>query len=162
MLFLDKNKMEESFRDEAVGHTLYKIYGDRARSEGLEDIARLYYDTSENELSHAKAFYDELNGKEAIEKQMRRAIADEEADARKYHEWHADDGDARLLALSKVEAGHGERFKKRLRDFEGGTDYNCEKPASWRCHRCGFVASGRNAPTVCPLCFASQGSFYRE
>ena len=67
-LFLDKNKMEESFRDEAVGHTLYKIYGDRARSEGLEDIARLYYDTSENELSHAKAFYDELNGKEAIEK----------------------------------------------------------------------------------------------
>ena len=162
MLFLDKNKMNESFRDEAVGHTLYKIYGDKARSEGLEDIARLYYDTSENEFAHAKAFYDEMNGHETVEGQMRRAIADEEADARKYHEWHADDGDARLLALAEIESAHGDQFKKRLREFENGEDYTDERPTKWHCHRCGFVASGRSAPTVCPLCFASQGSFYRE
>ena len=162
MLFLEKNKMSESFRDEAVGHTLYKIYGDKAKSEGLLDIARMYYDTSEHEFAHAKAFYDELNGSETVENQMRRAIADEEADARKYHEWHADDGDARLLALSEIERMHGEQFKKRLRDFESGEDYNRDKPTKWCCHRCGFTSSGRSAPTVCPLCFASQGSFYRE
>ena len=159
---MDKNKMEESFRDEAVGHTLYKIYGDKAKSEGLDDIARLYYDTAENEFAHAKLFYDEINGAETVEHQMRRAIDDEKKDAKKYHEWHADDGDSKLFALSEIEASHAERFKKRLQDFEDGTDYNSEVPRKWRCHRCGFVSLGRSAPTVCPLCFASQGSFYRE
>ena len=158
---MDKDKMQDGFRNEAVSHTLYKIYGDKAKSEGLLDIAKLFYDTSENDFAHARMFFDEMNGDTIVEDDLLRAAKQKEAAAKNYKDWHDEEGDVCLQALSDVEAMHGEQFRTTLDEFDNGRAFSSDTPSKWQCRHCGFIAEGRDAPTVCPLCLGSQGCFHK-
>lgn len=107
-------------------------------------------------------FFDEIFGDVGVSSYLKLAVADEKEDSDGYHEWHAEDGNVRLKALSEVERKHYEVFERTLKRMEDNTLFDDSVPTAWECCRCGFEARGRSAPTVCPLCFASQGSFYRE
>lgn len=158
------NKTEENLRaafaGESQARNKYVYFAKAARNEGLHYIAKIFEETAENEVQHAKESFKLLKGigntkdnlKKAIEgehyetDQMypsfeKQALADKNMDA------------ARLFKeTGEVEAHHEKRYKKLLEMVEKGTVYKRDKPIRWKCSQCGYIHEGTEPPEKCPCC----------
>jgi len=55
----------------------------------------------------------------------------------------------RLRAIAVAEEHHEERFRKLLREVEGGTVFKKDRGIWWVCRECGYVYFGREPPERC-------------
>ena len=172
-----------SFAGESQARTRYTLFAERAIEEGYEQIAAIFLETANQELSHARRFFSLLEGGSVEIKAGYPAgvVGDTktnlaEAAAGEHEEWSTlyenfakvaqDEGFPNIAntykLIAKVETMHEQRYLKLLERLTDGTEFEEAEPGEWKCRRCGFVADAKSAPKRCPVCGADQGWFERK
>ena len=181
--------LAKAFVGESQARNRYTMYAKVAKNEGFEQIAEIFLLTADNEREHASKLFkliNELNGKKGkagqdlkieagvptvygtTEDNLRAAIAGENYEHTQMYPEFAKDAEeeglkdiaARLLAISKAEEHHEERYRKLLEVVSTGTIFKKEKPVMWVCRECGYVHFGTTPPDACPSCDHAK-AFYQ-
>ena len=172
-----------SFAGESQARSRYTLFAEKAREEGYEQIAAIFMETAEQELSHARQFFSLLEGGPVeitagypagvvgdTKKNLAEAAAGEREEWSDLYENFAktaqDEGFPQIAntfrLVAKVEQVHEARYVKLLERLESGTEFEEPEPIEWQCRRCGFTITAKAAPKRCPVCGADQGWFQRK
>lgn len=172
-----------SFAGESQARSRYTLFADKALEEGYRQIAAVFLETAEQELSHARGFFSYLEGGSVeitaaypagIVGDTKTNLA--EAAAGEREEWSELYEDFAKVAteegfpqiantfklVAKVEQMHEARYIKLLERLENGTVFEQEEATEWMCRRCGFTITAKAAPKRCPICGVDQGWFERK
>lgn len=172
-----------AFAGESQARSRYTLFARRAKEEGYHQIAEVFLETAENELEHAKLFFNQLEGgtveitagyPAGVVGDTRKNLA--EAAAGEREEWSdlyenfaktaEDEGFPRVASIfklvAKVEVEHEKRYIRLLERLETGTEFKQEEETEWKCSVCGYVHKGKAAPGKCPVCGEPQGMFERK
>ena len=173
----------KAFAGESQARNRYEFFAKQAKAEGLEQIAALFMETAENERSHAKQFFKQLEGrmveitatypagKIGTTLENLKAAADGEneewTDAYPHFADIAEaEGFANIAAtfrkIAAVEAQHEKRYLRLLEKVEAGTVFSREEETTWQCRNCVHVHVGKDAPKACPTCAHPQAYFEEE
>lgn len=162
-----------AFAGESQARNRYAYFSSVAKKEGYEQIAALFMETAENEVSHAKQFFKFLEGGEVsitaaypagvigTTAECLKAAADGER--HEHTQLYPDAADVadregfKSIALcfrliSKVEVQHELRYRKLLDNLEKGLVFKKTVPVKWKCRKCGYVHEGLEALEKCPAC----------
>ncbi len=172
-----------SFAGESQARSRYTLFAQKAKEEGYEQIAAVFLETAEQELSHARQFFSLLEGGSVeicaaypagvvgdTKANLAEAAAGEREEWGKLYESFArtatDEGFPHIANLYKlianVEQMHEKRYLKLLERLENGTEFEQAEPVEWMCRRCGFTVNAKAAPKRCPVCGVDQGWFQRK
>lgn len=172
-----------SFAGESQARSRYTLFAEKAREEGYEQIAAVFMETAEQELSHARQFFSLLEGGTVeitagypagvvgdTKKNLAEAAAGEREEWSDLYENFAktaqDEGFPQIAntfrLVAKVEQVHEARYVKLLERLESGTEFEEPEPIEWQCRRCGFTITAKAPPKRCPVCGADQGWFQRK
>jgi rubrerythrin len=173
--------LTKAFIGESQARNRYTFYSKVAKKEGFEQIASIFLITADNEKTHAKRLFEHINelkkrSKEDLDEidveakaptvygntveNLEAAIAGEHYE---YSEMYPEFAEAaekegltdiakRLKSIAKAEEHHEERYKKLLKEVEGGTVFKKDKEVWWVCRECGYVHFGTEPPAKCPAC----------
>jgi rubrerythrin len=162
-----------AFAGESQARNRYTYFASAARKEGLEQIAKIFIETSENEKEHAKVFFQHLEGGsvEISASYPAGTIKDTKsnleaaADGEKM-EWTAiyaesgkiarDEGFPDIASsfeqISKVEKFHEARYRKLINNIANGEVFKKNTRVKWHCANCGYIYEGTEPPRQCPAC----------
>lgn len=172
-----------SFAGESQARSRYTLFAEKAREEGYEQIAAIFLETAEQELSHARQFFSLLEGgtveihaayPAGVVGDTKTNLA--EAAAGEREEWGdlydnfakvaQEEGFPQIAntyrLIAKVEQMHEARYLKLLERLENGTEFEEAEAVEWMCRQCGFTISAKSAPKRCPVCGRDQGWFERK
>jgi len=175
----EKNLLK-AFAGESQARNRYDYFAKVAQKEGLEQIAALFLETADNERSHAKQFFKQLEGgsveitatypagKIGTTLENLKAAADGENE-----EWTdlypefariADEEGFKRIALlfrsiAKVEEAHEKRYRKLYQNLVEGKVFERDGKVVWKCRVCGFLHESTKPPLKCPVCEHSQAYF---
>lgn len=173
----------KSFAGESQARTRYAIFAKVAKKEGFEQIAAIFQETADNEMAHAKSFFEFLDEGmlEITATYPAGPIGDtarnlREAAAGEHEEWSAmyiefadvaeKEGFKRIAnhfrLVASVEQAHEARYQKLLERVLAGTVFSDSEDVVWMCRHCGYLHRGKNAPKRCPVCDHPQGYFERH
>ena len=169
-----------AFAGESQARNRYTYFAKVAKKEGYEQIAAIFLETAENEMEHAKLFYQHI-GKTPLghvdsfypfelgttEENLTSAIAGE------MEEYDVLYNEAEMIAKEEgfdsiadtfhhvrhAEEHHARRYKALLDVLKEGTIFDKDIETSWLCRKCGYVAVGKSAPGHCPNCHHPQAYF---
>lgn len=172
-----------SFAGESQARSRYTLFAEKAIEEGYQQIAAIFLETAEQELSHARGFFSFLEGGTATITAGYPAgvVADTktnlaEAAAGEREEWSdlyenfakvaQEEGFPKIAnhfrMVAKVEQMHEARYMRLLERMENGQVFEQAEPVEWMCRKCGFTISAKAAPKRCPVCGMDQGWFERK
>ena len=172
-----------SFAGESQARSRYTLFAEKAREEGYEQIAAVFLETAEQELSHARRFFSMLEGVTVeitaaypagvvgdTAKNLAEAAAGEREEWGELYESFAktaqEEGFPQIANLyrliAKVEQMHEQRNLKLLERLENGREFEEAEPIEWMCRKCGFTITAKSAPKRCPVCGMDQGWFERR
>lgn len=162
----EKN-LQEAFAGESQARNKYTYYSEVARNEGYEQIAELFLKTALNEKSHAKMWFDELNGLGDTAENLLHAAEGENYEWTDMYDGFAktaeDEGFPELAAkfrlVAAIEKRHEERYRALLKNVETAKVFEKSEVKVWECRNCGHIVVGTAAPEVCPTCLYSQSFF---
>jgi rubrerythrin len=170
----------KAFAGESQARNRYGFYAKVADKEGFKQISAIFEETSEHERSHAKRFFDFLEGRPVeitaiyTAGKIKTTVENLHAAAEGEYEEHTslypgfaqtakEEGFAEIAAvfkiIAKVEIEHERRFRKLLKNMEEGKLFKKDEVKKWKCRKCGFVHEGKEAPEKCPACLHPQGYF---
>jgi rubrerythrin len=181
--------LAKAFIGESQARNRYTFYSKVAREEGFEQIAEIFLLTADNEKEHAKWDFKmlkevldktgenipEFNVEASVplilgntSDNLKAAIAGENYEQTTMYPEFADTAEKegfpeiakRLRAIAKAEAHHEERYRKLLKEVEGGTIFKKDTQVFWVCRECGYVHFGTEPPEKCPSCDHLK-SFYQ-
>ena len=162
-----------SFAGESQARSRYTLFAEKAKEEGYEQIAAIFLETAEQELSHAEQFFSLLEGGVVNINAGYPAgvVADtmtnlREAAAGEREEWSdlyasfaktaEEEGFTQIANLykliAKVEVEHEQRYLRLLDRLTNGQEFSTEEETEWQCMHCGYVHKGKSAPKRCPVC----------
>jgi rubrerythrin len=155
-----EDNLKESFAGESQARTKYDFFAKVARKEGYHYIAKIFEETSLNEMQHAKEEFKLLKGIGDTAANLKAAIAGEHHETsgmypqmQKDAEEEGNEEAAQLFKeIAEVEAHHEERYKKLLGMVEKGTVYKRDSSVKWKCSKCGHIHEGTEPPKECPSC----------
>ena len=169
-----------AFAGESQARNRYTYFASAARKEGLEQIANIFIETSENEKEHAKVFFKHLEGGDVqiTASYPAGVIGDTKANlelaaAGEKLEWTVlyanfgkiakDEGFPDVARsfeqVAKVERFHEARYRKLIQNITNKEVFKKSAAVKWHCTNCGYVSEGAEAPRECPACKQPQ-SFY--
>jgi rubrerythrin len=162
-----EENLRAAFAGESQARNKYTYYAKVARKEGYHYIAKLFEETADNEMRHAKDLLTLTQKLGDTAANLRAAAAGEEYETKDMYPTFAKEAeaegnrDAALLfkLIAKVEERHLARFQKLLEMIEAGTVYKRETPIKWKCSVCGYVHEGREPPQKCPCCAHAREYF---
>ena len=155
-----EENLKEAFAGESQARNKYLFFAKVAREEGFNYIAKIFEETADNEMQHAKEEFKLLHGIGNTVANLKSAIEGEhfetedmyprmQADAEKEKNVDA----AKLFReVGKIEKHHEERYKKLLQLVESGDVWKRDSSIKWKCMKCGHIHEGKEAPKVCPSC----------
>lgn len=163
----EKN-LEAALAGESIARNKYTFFAEKAKADGYEQIAQLFYETADNEKAHAEMWFKLLTGKSGSTEENLQLAADGE-----YYEWsdmypqfaqtarqEGFDFIATLFdKVAEIEKHHEERYKKLLNNVKEKLVFSKDGEAVWICRNCGHICVGKSAPTVCPVCAYPQSYF---
>ena len=149
-----------AFSGESQARNKYTYFAKVARKEGYHYIARIFEETADNEMQHAKDEFKMLGGIGDTVTNLKEAMDGEHYEnsdmypgfAKTAKEEGLEEAARLFEQIAKVEKKHEARYAKLLKLVEKGTVYKREKPIQWKCSKCGFVHEGIEPPTKCPSC----------
>lgn len=170
--------LARSFAGEAQARNRYHFFAKKLRDEGYEALYRTVTEIENNELAHAKMFYNYLTDNPdfgyknididggypyilgTVTVNLQSAAAGESDEANiiypKFAKIAREEGFAEIATtyelIAKVEAEHEKIFKAMEQHIVNGTLYKRNEPIKWKCENCGFEYSSENAFDSCPLC----------
>ena len=180
--------LAKAFIGESQARNRYTFYAKIAKKEGFEQIADIFLVTAENEKEHANNLFkliselkkrgnekpDEVKVEAAAptvlggtKENLMASIAGENYEYTKMYPEFADVAEKegfpgiaeKLRAIAKAEEHHEERYKKLLRQVDGGTFFKKEDDVWWVCRECGYIHFGKEPPKNCPSCDHSRRYF---
>ena len=162
----EKN-LRAAFAGESQARNKYTYFAKVARKEGYHYIAKVFEETADNEMRHAKDELALLGGIGDTKANLKEAIEGEHYETTEMYPAFAKQADeednaeaARLFTqIAKIEEHHEQRYRRLLEMVENGTVYKREQPIRWKCSVCGFVAEGTEPPAKCPAC-KHPGEYY--
>lgn len=172
-----------SFAGESQARSRYTLFAQKAIDEGYQQIAAIFLETAEQELSHAKQFFSLLEGgtveiKAGYPAGVIGTTAENlaAAAAGEKEEWSdlyasfaktaEEEGFPQIALLyrniAKAETMHEDRYNRVLARLQSGEEFSSPEPVEWMCRKCGFVVTAKSAPKRCPVCGVDQGWFERK
>jgi len=175
-----------AFAGESQARTRYTLFAEKAREESYEQIAAVFEETARQELSHARMFFNRLEGGQVTVNGAAYpagTVGDtltnlREARDGEHEEWGAlyasfgetareegfNDVAALFKLVSKAEQMHEARYETLVKRLESETEFRSAdgEEEEWYCRECGYVHRGTAAPGRCPLCGKPQGYFERK
>ncbi len=155
-----EENLKNAFAGESQARNKYTYFAKIARKEGYLYIAKIFEETADNEMQHAKDEFKLLNGIGDTKANLRAAIDGERYEnSEMYPQFEKDakeEGNQKAAGLfkqvSEVEKKHEERFRELLKMVENGTVFKRDKEIEWKCSKCGYVHRGTEPPEKCPSC----------
>lgn len=162
-----------AYMAESSAYTRYTFYAAQANKESYFPIERVFTETANNELRHAKVFFKFLEGGNVevpmgvdagviadTASNLATAAHEELVEGVELYTNSAKVADeegfteiaAHFRAIAKIEEHHRRRFERYLKQVKEGTVWKREKPIKWQCLVCGFIYEGTEPPKVCPAC----------
>ncbi len=170
----------KSFAGESQARNRYTMFAEKAREEGLEQMAAIFMETAEQEREHAKRFFSFLEGGmveitasypagvvgNTLENLKAAADGENEEWTDLYPEFAriAEEEGFKQIAsvfklIAKVEAHHEARYRKLYQNLEEGKVFEKDEKVIWKCRNCGFLHESEKAPKTCPACLYPQSYF---
>ena len=170
----------KAFAGESQARNRYEFFARQAQQEGLEQIADVFLKTATQEKTHAKRFFQFLQGGEVeitarfpagkigtTAENLKAAAAGENEEWTKlyveFSEVAKAEGFSEVAAafklIAKAEAEHEKRYLRFLRKLELGEVFAKPTKVRWECRNCGYVHEGSKAPDKCPACLHPQAYF---
>lgn len=164
--------LQAAFAGESQARNKYTYFASKAKKEGYEQIAAIFFETAENEKEHAKLWFKYLHGGEVPSTEENLLAAangenDEWTDMYPRFAEIAEKEGFKEIALKfrmvgEIERHHEERYKKLLENVKGGVVYVAKDVAVWKCRNCGHIVVGKYAPELCPVCKHPKSYFELE
>ena len=156
--------LQAAFAGESQARNKYTFFAKVARKEGYHYIAKIFEETAENEMQHAKDHFKMLNGIGDTVANLKAAMGGEDYEVESMYPQFAKEAEeegetAAAIAfqqVAKIEAHHRERYKKLLELVESGNVFKREQPIKWKCGVCGYIVEGTEPPPKCPSCKHSK------
>ena len=156
--------LKAAFAGESQARNKYTFFAKVSRKEGYHYIAKIFEETAENEMQHAKDHLKLLNGIGDTAANLKEAFGGEDHEVESMYPGFAKDAEeegeqAAAIAfkqVAKIEAHHRARYNKLLEMVEAGTVFKREQPIKWKCSICGYVYEGTEPPPKCPSCKHSK------
>lgn len=151
-----------AFTGESRACTLYHLYAERARRDGLQQIGDLLDETAGHEEAHAELFCRILHRGELPDtaENLRAAAAAERRESKAVYPRFAQtaqtEGYPELAdlfdAIAGIEAAHQARLQKLLENLENDEVFQKPCRRAWVCMNCGHLVYGDAAPDGCAVC----------
>ena len=154
------DNLKAAFAGESQARNKYTFFAKAARKEGYHYIAKIFEETAENEVRHARDHFKMLNGigdtaanlKEAMDGEDYETVTMYPTFAREAEEEGNMEAAQLFKQIAKVEAEHRERYRRLLEMVENGTVFKRAEPIKWKCSLCGYTYNGTEPPPKCPCC----------
>ena len=177
----EKNLMK-AFAGESMARNRYSYFASVAKEEGYEQISAIFLETADNERMHAKRFFTFLGtdnipieisdvcypiGLADTETNLENAILGEhEENTCLYPEFAKiarEEGFGAIAncfeSVVESEKGHEKRYRKLLENLKTNKVFKKDKEVLWKCRKCGYGVSAKQAPHACPACLHSRAHF---
>lgn len=162
------NNINKAFEEESAGHVRYIILSENARANGNMDLARLYSRLADEELGHARVWYNE-NKRGNDNDELQHSISEEGTEATNTYPNYAARAELegyealadRFIANGKVEATHRDMLMHYQNQTKNGTRYTAHEDSLWHCSVCGHRHMGTTPPEECPLCGYNRTAYSR-
>ncbi len=162
----EKNLME-AFAGESQARNKYTYFAEVAKNAGYEQIAELFIKTAENEKEHAKMWFKALGELGDTATNLLHAAQGEHEEWTDMYERMAKDADEegfqelaeQFRGVAVIERHHEERYRALLQNVEANEVFAKKEETVWECRNCGHLATGTEAPDVCPVCKYAQSFF---
>ncbi|MCM1451049.1 MAG: rubrerythrin family protein [Clostridium sp.] len=172
-----------SFAGESQARSRYTLFAQKALEEGYHQIANVFLETAEQELSHAQKFFSLLEGGTVtitagypagtvgttLENLAAAAAGEREEWSDLYDNFAKvadEEGFPQIAAayrlVAKVETMHEQRYIKLMERVQNGQVFSNPEPVDWMCLKCGYTVNAKDAPKRCPVCGMDQGWFQRK
>lgn len=153
-----------AFAGESQARNKYTFYAQVAKSEGYEQISKLFLETADNERAHAKQIFKYLGGLGNTMENLKDAADGENYEwttmYKEFEEVARKEGFNEVAdwfrEVGEVEEQHEKRYLKLLNNVRDKKVFKREEQVEWRCLNCGYVHTGTEAPEKCPACFHPQ------
>ncbi len=163
---MTEKTLMEAFAGESQANTKYLIYAEIARSEGLENIARLFEAVAYAERVHARNHLKAMGKKMATTDNLQDALDGENFEVEEMYEAYlavANLQEEKAAAKShnyalQAEKIHAEKYSIALQAAAEGKDIDMNE--IYICPTCGYTVEDE-APGRCPVC-GVPGSKFRQ
>ena len=163
----------EAYIAESTAYTRYVFYAAQAGKEQYFPIQKIFTETADNELRHAKIFFKYLEGGKveasgsydagvigttlqnlqiAAEEELHEGVEFYTDAAKVAEEEGFPEIASHFSAIATIELHHRRRFERYIDQVKTGTVWKREKPIKWQCLVCGYIHEGTTPPSVCPAC----------
>ena len=163
------NNLREAFLAEGGAYTEYEFYAEQAKTDGYQQIYRVFNTFAQNEKAHAEIWFklyhsisgteDNLKSAAQLENYERVKMYAEFSETAK-QEGFNDIADL-FTKVGEIERLHEqtyETFRKKIADKQVFT--SDDENTVWKGATCGHEVKGKDAPQKCPVCSYPQAFFY--
>ncbi len=156
---------------ESQAYLRYKWFEYQAKQDGQIAVSKLFAKTAENEKEHAEIWFRFLGGWGTTERNLDTAAAGEHFEwTTMYDEFAATAREEGLASIAElfervagIEREHEKNYRNSLEGLRNGTSLSSDSESTqWICLNCGYVATGKQPPAVCPVCSHPQGWFTKK
>jgi rubrerythrin len=173
----------KAFAGESQARNRYEWFASVAEKEGYQQMAELFRETAEQELSHAKQFIKFFEGGfveitstfqagelgTTLDNLKAAAQGENEEWNQLYPEFAriADEEGFKKIAsvfrlIAQVEEQHEKKFRKLAENIENNRVFESDEEEEWECRKCGYVHKGKKALKNCPACNHPQAYFEKK
>lgn len=168
-----QKNLRRAFAGEAMARNKYTFFAQQAEKEGLRSIARIFFETADNERAHAERLMEFMENKPSTELidytvvplgdskiNLMEAIKGEHYENSKmyplFREVALKENQRKIAEvfkeISEVEEEHEKRYRLLLNNLKNGKMFKKSRSVRWKCLNCGYVHQGKSAPNICPAC----------
>ena len=164
MKAITNSNLQGAFAGESQAHIRYANFAERARKDGMENIARLFEAASASEQIHAGNHLKALEGVQDTASNLTAAASGENFEIEEMYpayvaiaEQQAEKKAQRSMSHAlQAEKIHYALYRRAATDLATGKDIT--KVDYYVCPVCGYTMEG-NPPDVCPVCGAKHELF---
>lgn len=162
-----------AYMAESAAYSRYMFYASKANKDKYFPVEKIFTETAQNEMRHAKVFFKLLEGgsievpvdvdagvigdtasnlKTAAHEELYEGVKLYTESAKVADEEGFTEIAEHLRAIAEIEELHRRRFERYLKHIEDGTLWKRKKPIKWQCLVCGYIYEGTTPPKECPAC----------
>lgn len=166
-----ETNLHTALSGESQAYLRYKWFEIKSRTDGLEEIARVFCETADNEREHAEIWFRYLGGWSSTEENLNTAAGGEHFEWETMYSQFAaearEEGFEHIAQLfervASVEKAHEERYVSYLNKMRNGELFTSDSTETkWICLNCGYVVTGKEPPNACPACSHPKGYFKKQ
>lgn len=159
--------LKTAFAGESQARNKYTYYASKAKKDGYEQLAAIFEETANNEKEHAKIWFKYLHGgdipstvenlKDAAEGENYEWTSMYAGFAKTAKEEGLNEIALLFEKVAEIEKDHEERYLALLKNINDDRVFKKDENKIWVCRNCGYVYTGEDALSLCPVCKHPQG-----